>query len=83
MNILEILGTATAVAITGISLVWVLLYNTRPPKNGVVQKRKWKDMSESERLESIAIDGTESVKRRAMERADKRRARIIKWENRP
>jgi hypothetical protein len=47
MNILEILGTATAVAITGISLVWVLLYNTRPPKNGVVQRKtkiiKWEN----------------------------------------
>jgi hypothetical protein len=33
----------------------------------------WHKMSESERLESIAIDGTESVKRRAKERKEKRK----------
>ena len=33
----------------------------------------WHKMTESERIESIAIDGTESVKRRAMERNEKRK----------
>jgi hypothetical protein len=33
----------------------------------------WYKMTESERLESIAIDGTESVKRRAKERKEKRK----------
>jgi hypothetical protein len=36
-------------------------------------ERRWNKMSESERLESIAIDGTESVKRRAKERKEKRK----------
>jgi hypothetical protein len=33
----------------------------------------WHKMTESERLESIAIDGSESVKRRAKERKEKRK----------
>jgi hypothetical protein len=33
----------------------------------------WHKMTESERIESIAIDGTEGVKRRARERKEKRK----------
>jgi len=36
-------------------------------------KKEWGKMTESERIESIAIDGTESVKRRAKERKEKRK----------
>lgn len=40
--------------------------------------KKWNSMTESERLESIAIDGTEDVKRRAKERNNKRKQTLNK-----
>jgi hypothetical protein len=41
MNILEIIGLLTCVAMVGVSLMWIATYTTRP--NGkVVQKRKAK-----------------------------------------
>jgi hypothetical protein len=41
-------------------------------------KKEWGKMTESERIESIAIDGTESAKRRAKERNEKRKQILAK-----
>jgi hypothetical protein len=46
-------------------------------------KKEWDKMSESERLESIAIDGTESAKRRAKERKEKRKQILAKLKEKP
>ena len=83
MTILEIIGLLTCIAMVGVSLMWIATYTTRPNGKVVQKRRAWRDMTESERLDSIAIDGTASVKRRAEERAEKRRSKIIKWEDRP
>lgn len=40
MNILEIIGAIAVIAITCVSMAWILAYTTRPPKGGVVQRRK-------------------------------------------
>jgi hypothetical protein len=40
MNALEIIGTLASLAIVGVSLAWVLASTARPPKDGVVQKRR-------------------------------------------
>jgi hypothetical protein len=40
MNVLEIIGLFTSLAIVGVSLMWVLAATTRAPKDGVVQRRR-------------------------------------------
>jgi hypothetical protein len=40
MNVLEIIGTLASLAIVGVSLMWVLASTARPPKEGVVKRRR-------------------------------------------
>jgi hypothetical protein len=47
MNALEIIGLIASASIAGVAIGWALASTTRPPKNGVVQRKhriiKWED----------------------------------------